>query len=584
MTSLPPPRFCPSLLSTFSISLPVTLNMIFYRLPWLASLHFVGNLDLLEGLGSPLAAAALASTIANVTGLSIVIGLSSSLSTLSSQSFGHLQNSSSSQLPQFLTTGLTVHYLFTIPIALMWLTELPYKALIALGQPEVLSRNTGEYLKLLSPGLLGHTLMFTLMPFCQSIGLSKIPAISATLAAIIHVPLNLLLIPSYGYLGAASATSITQWIGPLIVYLIIFVIRKSHTRAITKSQDLTLCFNGTNPKLIFQYLRLGLPGLITISEWWASEVAIFLAGHLSPSPETGISAMTIYQSLNSSCFMFAVGFSVAASSRVGKFLGMHEPVSAKYASRIATFGACLASGTLGFFMYTTDHTILPRLFTNSEEVVQATAATLPLLSLYVFADGVQVTLSGVLKGCGMQMWMMPVVVFSYWFIGLPFSYYVTFVLNKGEACGHGMCGVVGLTSGMCLGTWVHFLLMIYLVECKVDWKEMSERAIDNVGIGSDEIPMTASAVDEEEDDEEQGVEMMSPEPTQKNDVDSFFSGLTIKKTPKGYGKLESEDSSEEFELRNTNHDSEEEEIDYDKLTFGIDDDNKDKSLDRLRDV
>lgn len=107
---------------------------------------------------------------ANVTGLSIVIGLSSSLSTLSSQSFGHLQNSSSSQLPQFLTTGLTVHYLFTIPIALMWLTELPYKALIALGQPEVLSRNTGEYLKLLSPGLLGHTLMFTLMPFCQSIG------------------------------------------------------------------------------------------------------------------------------------------------------------------------------------------------------------------------------------------------------------------------------------------------------------------------------------------------------------------------------------------------------------------------------
>ena len=179
-----------------------------------------------------------------------------------------------------------------------------------------------------------------------------------------------------------------------------------------------------------------------------------------------------------------------------------------------------------------------------------------------------------------------------------------------------MCGVVGLTSGMCLGTWVHFLLMIYLVECKVDWKEMSERAIDNVGIGSDEIPMTASAVDEEEDDEEQGVEMMSPEPTQKNDVDSFFSGLTIKKTPKGYGKLESEvriirywvalllvyaisttntlaslaarrssqDSSEEFELGNTNHDSVEEEIDYDKLTFGIDDDDKDKSLDRLRDV
>ena len=73
----------PELKSLLSISLPVTINMISYRLPWLTSLYFVGK----HGPAA-LAAAALASTIANVTGLSMVVGLNSALSTLVSQAVG----------------------------------------------------------------------------------------------------------------------------------------------------------------------------------------------------------------------------------------------------------------------------------------------------------------------------------------------------------------------------------------------------------------------------------------------------------------------------------------------------------------
>ena len=116
-----------------------------------------------------------------------------------------------------------------------------------------------------------------------------------------------------------------------------------------------------------------------------------------------LSAMTIYQSLNSSCFMFSVGFSVAASSLVGKTLGQNLPSASKYNARVSTIAACVVSALLGTTMYVSDHEILPGLFTKYVDVIRETARTLPLLSLYVFADGVQVTLSGVLKGCGMQV-------------------------------------------------------------------------------------------------------------------------------------------------------------------------------------
>ena len=39
--------------------------------------------------------------------------------------------------------------------------------------------------------------------------------------------------------------------------------------------------------------------------------------------------------------------------------------------------------------------------------------------------------------------MMPVVVFSYWFVALPFGYYVTFVMNEGKEV-RGLWGAISL--------------------------------------------------------------------------------------------------------------------------------------------
>jgi hypothetical protein len=74
------PTMREELVAQSRLSLPVTINMLAYRVPWVVSIMFVGRLG-----QTPLAAASMASTLGNVSGLSVLVGLSSALTTLGSQ-------------------------------------------------------------------------------------------------------------------------------------------------------------------------------------------------------------------------------------------------------------------------------------------------------------------------------------------------------------------------------------------------------------------------------------------------------------------------------------------------------------------
>ena len=73
-------RFLWEVMEQSRTSVPAMLGMLLYKVPWLLSLRFVGNIGSKE-----LAAAALATTLCNVTGMSLSVGLSSALTTLTGQ-------------------------------------------------------------------------------------------------------------------------------------------------------------------------------------------------------------------------------------------------------------------------------------------------------------------------------------------------------------------------------------------------------------------------------------------------------------------------------------------------------------------
>lgn len=513
-------------------SLPSMLGMMLYKIPWLLSLRFVGNLG-----SSELAAAALATTLCNVTGMSISVGLSSALTTLTGHARGDLMarradnltiqqqqphhcdekkhseddallmaplfnpeygSATSQQLTEeetpllpltILYRGLFIQLALVIPVGLCWLYGIK-PVLLALGQGQVLSEMTEKYLRILTPGLWSYSINWTLTAWLQAIEMADIPAYAASVGLIMHIPFNMLFIHGFGwgYLGVAVATVMFQLIQPVVMLFYLFETRRGTARLLenvvadavgrtrlsfwNEAKLAVFCQSG-----IRQYLALALPGIIIISEWWASEITIFLSGRMTPVPALALSGMTIYQSLNTSCFMFPVGISIAGSTRVGNFLGSGDVSGADFSAKISVLSAAVLSAIMGSILYFTPHTVFPSFFSPDEEVILEASRTIPFLAIYVFADGIQVALNGVIKGCGRQCITMPVVVIAYWVVGVPLAYYSAFVLHNGEMfCEDYLCGIPGLVFGMTTGTWVHMILLLIIVIFTTNWSVQATRA------------------------------------------------------------------------------------------------------------
>ena len=546
-------------------SVPATLSMLLYKVPWLISLAFVGRIGAKE-----LAAAALATTLCNVTGMSLSVGLSSAITTLTAQARGqliaqaevvrkesawrgkrvkgrdtkgngggstasplspplgevvimgdaahtnetsaliatsicaqgeetctvmsehseYLGSDKSPILPLvFLYRGIFIQLAFVLPVGACWLVGIK-PLLLFLGQGEELSTMTESYLRILTAGLWGYSVNWTLTAWLQTVELADIPAYAAGVGALLHVPFNLFFIHvvGLGWLGVGVATSAFQVIQPILMFL--YLKGTSHGRLRLLEQVGAKGVGRThlsfwcearaaisNFEGIIEYLTLALPGVVAISEWWASEISIFLAGRLHPDPNIALGSMALYQSINSSCFMFPVGMSVGGSARIGNGLGAGNVDGARLASRICVFGAGVLSATLGAILYFTPHSTFPSFFTADIKLIQMTTKTIPLLSLYVIGDGLQVALNAVIKGCGRQCALVPIIIIAYWVTALPLAYHMAFIRSDGSTdCeGRSFCGVVGLVGGMTIGTWLHFLLLAAYTST-LDWSLEAKRA------------------------------------------------------------------------------------------------------------
>lgn len=516
-------------------ALPALWGMVLYKIPWLISLHFVG------GIGSEeLAAAALAATLCNITGMSLAVGLSSALTTLTGQARGDLLSRMETQHNQhcngetntqeekdnknlnatectllipnnrvdvpydsekgsivqpqpilplvYLYRGLFLQLILVIPVGLWWCIGIE-PLLLALGQGQHLSQMTATYLKILTPGLWSYSINWTLTAWLQAMEMAYVPAYAAAVGLVFHIPFNILFVYTWGwgYLGVGAATVMFQILQPFCICFYLFatsqgkalLLRQMVAEAVDRralsfwmEAKLALSYRG-----IWQYLGLALPGVVIVSEWWASEVAVFLAGRLVPSPDIAIGAMTIYQTINTFCFMLPIATSVAGSTRVGNLLGAGKTKEAAFASYISIVVAALVAGTMSLILWFTPHTAFPYFFTPDPGVVLETSHVIPLLAIYVFADGIQSSFNGIIKGCGRQVITMPVVVVAYWVVGVPLAYYLAFVRTGGSMSNPSFfSGVRGLVLGMTAGTWVHMILLGILVVGTINWDHEVLRA------------------------------------------------------------------------------------------------------------
>ena len=183
--------------------------------------------------------------------------------------------------------------------------------------------------------------------------------------------------------------------------------------------------------------------------------------------------------------MFPVGISVSGTARVGHHLGMGDVKAARLSGLVCIVGTGLFSISLGSMLYLTPHEYFPSLFTSDVKLIEMTSQVIPLLSIYVITDGLQMSMNAIIKGCGRQLILIPIVIVSYWFIAVPLSYHLAFVRSGGTTdCDEqvSFCGVVGLVGGLTMGTWTHFILLAIYCTYMIDWQLEADLATERLSL------------------------------------------------------------------------------------------------------
>ena len=456
------------------IAAPVCVTYILRKSPDIISIMFVGHISSKfqdvssltgeKSLSHYVACVGLASVTANVTGNSMIIGLAGALSTICSQSYG------AKDMYTFTTTlqkAILIELIcICAPVSLLWL--LSENLLLGLGQQPMIARDTSRYLICLIPHLWATAATFCIHNWLYAQSITQPSAVIAVLTAIVHPLWCYICIYVFhlGFLGAASAIVITKFVE--LVFLLIYLNFLSPILVETNfklqwpwSRDIPDAEGGSIYNVReswWPFLRLGLPNLMMMTEWWASEIIVFMSGALSRDSavsDVQVSAMTIYQNIIVICWMAPAGLGVSGSTRVGNFIGERDPERANLAAAVATALAALVSVFISTSMVLSQSSWL-FLFTGDPETLAAVSIILNFLFLYVFADGIQTAVTGVLQGMGRQSVGGPIVIFAYYVIGIPLSAALAFKWGLD-------LGVVGLCAGTTAGTFAHMLLFVYVL-------------------------------------------------------------------------------------------------------------------------
>ena len=193
---------------------------------------------------------------------------------------------------------------------------------------------------------------------------------------------------------------------------------------------------------MIELLRLGVPAATQILfEIGAFAVATTMCAKLGPMP---LSGHEIALSCASLTFMVPLGISAAAAVRVGQELGRGDPLAARRAGWSAIV---LAAGfmTTAALIFVSLSKPLARIFSPDPEVIRVGSALLLVAAAFQLFDGVQIAITGALRGTGDTRTPMLANLGAYWFIGLPLAFVLAFKFDW---------GAVGVWLGLCLGLMI----------------------------------------------------------------------------------------------------------------------------------
>ncbi|EPS66630.1 hypothetical protein M569_08145, partial [Genlisea aurea] len=196
------------------IAIPMVIVSVSQYMLRAVSMMMLGHLGELA-----LSSASLATSLSNVTGFSLLIGMASALETLCGQAYGAGQYGRVG----VLTCGSIVWLCLTcFPVAVLWVyTD---RLLILIGQDPVISKEAGKFSVWLIPSLFPYAILQALVRYLQVQSVIAPMVVTSVASLIIHVPITWVFIFQFGLgnAGAALSIGVSYWIN---VITLVFYIR-----------------------------------------------------------------------------------------------------------------------------------------------------------------------------------------------------------------------------------------------------------------------------------------------------------------------------------------------------------------------
>ncbi|XP_020701225.1 protein DETOXIFICATION 48 [Dendrobium catenatum] len=407
------------------------------------SMLFLGYLGELQ-----LAGGSLSIGFTNITGYSVLSGLAMGMEPICGQAFGARRRHLLS-----LTLHRTILLLLvaSLPISFLWLNI--RRILLWLNQDDSISTVAATFATAAIPDLLFLSFLHPLRIYLRSQNLTLPVAACSAASVAVHIPLNYFLVIRLrmGVAGVAFAMAWTNLNTVIcLLFFVLFVPGPHRAVWVRPGPDAFRGWAGL--------LRLSLPSCASVClEWWWYELMILLCGLLS-RPQAAVASMGILIQTTSLVYVFPSSLSLAVSTRVGNELGAGRPRNARIAASVAISSAFVL-GIAAMAFTSAVRNRWGKMFTRDREILELTAAALPIAGLCELGNCPQTTGCGVLRGSARPTTGANINFGSFYLVGTPVAVLMGFVV------GFGFIGLwVGLLAAQATcAVWMGWVLV------RMDW-------------------------------------------------------------------------------------------------------------------
>ncbi|XP_078367532.1 multidrug and toxin extrusion protein 2-like [Oculina patagonica] len=437
----------------FTLAWPTVLGYFFFHLVSMITLFFAGHVGEVE-----LAAATLAISFINITGVSIFFGLCSALETLSSQAFG---------AKNFRMVGVVLQrgvWILGIACILMWTLWINAELLLLMvHQKKNIAYLTQEFLLICLPALICNSLFILLQWYLHTQSIVKPVLYVGLVSNAVQIGINALMVFVFnmGFRGVAFSWALST----VIMFLLMFAYIKTF-----KLHKQTWPGWTTDSLLDWgQFIKLAVSGTVmSVIDWWSFELGAFLAGTLGEVQLGTYGIVFQWQAFN---YMIPLGIGVAASVRVGNALGAGNAQAAKKTVKVAlSLIVCIEVVVFAVFFGLQETT--GRLFTNNSDVLSLYKKTMRVMSAFFVFDGIQGVCCGIVRGSGRQMIGVLINFIAYCCFGLPLGIALMFFVF------HDITGLwIGLLGAIVLQASSYVILL-----WRTDWEKQMKLAQERIGV------------------------------------------------------------------------------------------------------